>query len=311
MLDTVRLTGPWRTHERMPARRCLLVGTSRIRVRTDDSGDNILWAEASLPRLLFGHNGRVLEDQNQINKALTALCDEVSILALVPPGSRLQAGRVDIAWNFALLARPLIMAHGYLRVSGIRKGPTRFPDDTGISWRGARSEVVLTFYDKCKEMHVPGSVLRVELSLRNKRLDKLLPDGSWQRFDKLWEVLREVLGGIAPIQSVQQARNWIEAVAAESPEVRGRILSRLEPKSERTRRRYAQCLEAAAARVDHPFSWSHFLSEDGPPSVVHVEPNYYPTFRGNRVVWATDPVRCAAASATAATRTVLKQQNKQ
>ena len=249
----------------------MLVGPG-IRVRTDGSGDGILWAEASLPRLLFGHNGRVLAEQTQINEALNKLRDELSNFALVPPVSQLQAGRVDIAWNFPLLARPLIMAHGYLRVPTIRRGPTRFPDDTGISWRGAGSQIVLTMYDKSKQMHVPGSVLRVELSLRNRRLRERFAGTSWQCLDKLWEVFREVLSGIAPIQTVRQARNWLEAVAPESPEVRGRILSRLEHKSERTRRRNAQRLEVAAARIDRPFSWAEFLPIDAPPSPVQVEP---------------------------------------
>jgi hypothetical protein len=256
----------------MPAGYCMLVTSSRIRIRTDSSGENIVWAEASVPRLLFGHNGRVLEDQKQIDEALNKMQNELSIFAIVPPVSQLQAGRVDIAWNFPVLARPLIMAHGYLRVPTIRKGPTRFSDDTGISWRGARSQMVFTMYDKSKQMHVPGSVLRVELSLRNHRLRERFPDTSWQSFDRHWEVFREVLSGIAPIQAVHQAQNWLEAVALEPPEIRSRILSRLQNKSERTRRRYAQCLEVAAARIDHPFSWAEFLPVDAPPSPVHVEP---------------------------------------
>jgi replication protein CRI len=271
MLDTVKITGPWQTHDRMPARCCLRV-IRNIRVRTDGSGGNIVWAEASLPRLVFGHNGRVLADQTQINEALNKLRNELSNFALVPPVSQFQARRVDIAWNFPLVARPPIMAHGYLRVPTIRRGPTRFPDDTGISWRAAGSQMVLTMYDKSKQMHVPGSVLRVELSLRNHRLRERFAGTSWQSLDKLWEVFREVLSGIAPIQTVQQARNWLEAIAPESPEVRGRILSRLEHKSERTRRRYAQRLEVAAARIDGRFCWAEFLPIDAPPSPVQVEP---------------------------------------
>jgi hypothetical protein len=253
----------------------MIVSSSGIRVRTDGSGDAILWAEASLPRLIFGHNGRVLESQRQINEALNKLRDKLSIFALIPPVSQLQAGRVDIAWNFSVLPRPLIMAHGYLRVPGIRMGPTRFADDNGISWRGARSQIVLTMYDKSKQMHVPGSVLRVELSLRSHRLRERFAGTSWQSLDKLWEVFREILSGIVPIQTVRQARNWIEAVAPESPEIRGRILSRLEQKSERTRRRYAQGLEAAAARIGDPFSWGEFLPVGAPPSPVQVEPTTF------------------------------------
>jgi hypothetical protein len=253
----------------------MIVSSSGIRVRTDGSGDGILLAEASLPRQLFGHNGRVLESQRQINEALNKLRDKLSIFALIPPVSQLQAGRVDIAWNFPLQARPLIMAHGYLRVPGIRKGPMRFPDDTGISWRGAGSQMVLTMYDKSKQMHVPGSVLRVELSLRSHRLRERFPGTDWQCFDKLWRVFRDVLTGVPRIQTVQQARNWIEAVGPESPEIRGRILSRLEQKSERTRRRYAQGLEAAAARIGDPFSWGEFLPVGAPPSPVQVEPTTF------------------------------------
>jgi len=121
-------------------------------------------------------------------------------------------------------------------------------------------------YDKSKQMHVLGSVPQVELSLRNSRSQERSSSDSWQGFDKQREVFRGVLTGIPRIQIVRQARNWIEAVAPESPKMR--FLSRLEEKSERTRRRYAQRLEAAAARIDRLFSWAEFLPADAPPLPV-------------------------------------------
>jgi hypothetical protein len=270
MLDTVRIVGPWPAHERIPARRYMRLGKG-VQVRTDNFGEEILWAEASLPRLLFGHNGRVLENQEQIDQVLNKLCDEIADVAIVPPVSELHARRIDIAWNLLLPARSIIMAHSYVRVRNIHRGATRFPDDTGISWRGRHSQIVLTMYDKAKEMRVPGSVLRVELSLRNNSLRQRLPNGHWRRFESLWCALGEVLSGIPPIQGVREARDWIHAIAPESKEVRARVLARLGHKSDRTRRRYAQLMEIAAAEIENSFSWSSIIGM-GLPSPVHLEP---------------------------------------
>ena len=95
-------------------------------LRTDGDG-NILWAEASLPKLLFAHNGRVLEDQSQIDAAFGGLRGIVALDAHITEPEDWTALRIDLAWNFDLPARPLILPHCALRVPGIRRGNGRRP----------------------------------------------------------------------------------------------------------------------------------------------------------------------------------------
>ena len=76
-------------------------------------------AECSLPRLLFGHNGRVLEDQSQIDKALEELHSTLSVIASVPDVKTWRVWRADMAWNFDLPARAMIIAHACFRLPGI------------------------------------------------------------------------------------------------------------------------------------------------------------------------------------------------
>jgi hypothetical protein len=68
-------------------------------------------------------------------------------------------------------------------------------------------------------------------------------------------------------------KGWQEAVAAESLEIRQRIMARLAHKPSRSFRRNNARVEAAASvGVSESFSWSVRLNPQGPPPAVHVEP---------------------------------------
>jgi hypothetical protein len=77
----------------------------------------------------------------------------------------------------------------------------------GVSWRGARSRFIVRLNDKCRQMHVPGSVLRAEVSLRGEQLARRLPGHDWRNFDRLWETFRDVLITIPAIQRPQSDRS--------------------------------------------------------------------------------------------------------
>jgi hypothetical protein len=271
MLDTVmvRMRCPLRIP--LPARQKVNVAPG-VKAWADSLGRTLEKAEFSLPRVLFGHNGRVLECQDQIDSALMQCRGILGTIADMPELAHWKASRVDIAWNFEYPASALILAHSSLRVPGIMHGASLFKGGEGVSWRGAKSHKMITLYDKAREMRVPGSVLRAEISLRAEQLTRHLPGDGWRSFESLYQKYRELMASIPKIKSPIRARNFQEAIAQESAEVRARILANLAHKPPRTRRLYKQQIETAAARLAQPFSWAEILPADAPPAAVHVAP---------------------------------------
>jgi hypothetical protein len=270
MLDTVtaKLACPLRF--RLPGRQKLSL-VPGLKVWADLSGEILETAEFSLPKLLFGHNGRLLSSQSDIDTALARVSDRLSGIAVIPELADWNPRRVDMVWNYKLPALPLIMAHAGLRVPGILHGATLHNGGQGVSWRGGKSHKMITLYDKACQMRIPGSVLRAEVSLRAGQLLRYLPGETWRLFNSLYRTYRSLLASIPPIQTPAQAASFPEAIGLESLEVRGRILSRLAHKPSRTFRRYRQQVEAAAAQLERTFSWAEILPEDTPPPGIHVE----------------------------------------
>ena len=224
-----------------------------------------------MPTLVHGHNGYVLENQEQIDAALEKGDAALAEISKVGSIRHCHAWRADIAWNFDLEATPLILAHASSRLPQIRRGATLYDGGQGVSWRGARSRLVVRLYDKCRQMHVPGSVLRAEISLQGEQLARRLSGGDWYDFDRLWQAFRDVLVTIPAIQRPSVACNWAEAVGKEPVEIRRRIMARLAHKPPRTFRRYSQQVEAAAANLEQRFCWADLLANDVPPTPVHIE----------------------------------------
>jgi hypothetical protein len=269
MLDTIRIAGPWPLKRPLPPGRLLNDGV--IKLRTDPDLPEVRWVEVSLARLFFGHNGQVLANQDEIDAALERLETRLNPLVPVPDLRTCRLSRSDLAWNFDIQARALIRAHSAVRVPGIRSGATLHRDGQGVSWWGSRSRVKITLYDKARERHVPGSVLRAEVSLAGSELHRHFPDQTWYRFEHQYQVFREILVTIPPIPKPAPGRGWQEAIAAEPPEVRERILARLVHKPSATFRRWRRRIEAAAARLPETFSWAELLPVSGPPPAVTVQ----------------------------------------
>lgn len=269
MLDTLTIRMCWPLTSPLPANRRLTLRRG-VKAWAGASGDSLERAEFSLPTLLHGHNGYVLENQEQIDAALEKGDAALAEISKVGSIRHCHAWRADIAWNFDLEATPLILAHASSRLPQIRRGATLYDGGQGVSWRGARSRFVVRLYDKCRQMHVPGSVLRAEVSLQGEQLLRRLPGGAWHNFDRLWQVFRNVLVSIPPIQRPSIASNWPEAVGKEPVEIRRRIMARLAHKPPRTFRRYSQQVEAAAANLEETFSWATFLEQDQASKPLHV-----------------------------------------
>src|SRR4029077_19445698 len=114
MLDTVtaKLACPLRIP--LPGRQKLSL-VRGLKVWADQSGERLEKVEFSLPKLLFGHNGRVLTSQAEIDVSLDKCADILSTIARIPDVPKWDVRRVDMVWNYNLPALPLIMAHAPLR----------------------------------------------------------------------------------------------------------------------------------------------------------------------------------------------------
>jgi len=272
MLDTFAIRANWSLHEpRTDGRRVRLSNGSPVWVIIKEA--RLVWAEVSLPKLLHGHNGRVLENQKQLDAALAKFHELLNGIAEASEIAAWDVCRTDIAWNFNKVAPPLIFAHGALRMPGIHCGATSHADGEGVSWIGAKSRFKVMLYDKARQMHVPGSVLRAEISLRGQRITHFLGTGGFQNFSAIYRAFRTVMALLPPIQTPTKAANWQDALGAEPPEVRQRVLARLAHKPKGTLRRYRRRIEAAAAKLPENFSWADILPAENPPPPVNCEPS--------------------------------------
>lgn len=275
MLDTVTFREPWRLRVRLPRGRQFRFPTQilpGVKGQVDASGEMLKSVECSLPQLLFEENGHVLEDQKQIDASLVKLRDGLAMFADVGDHRGWQPWRADMAWNYDWPAPPLILAHATLRLPSVRSGATLHRGGQGVSWRGAKSRLMVTIYDKCREMRVPGSVLRAEVALRGEMLHRYLKGHDWRIFHAQWRAYRGIMTSLPPIQGPSRAGSLLEAIGHELPEIRNRILARLAHRPDRTWRRWRECCEAAAANQPGAFSWADSLPIEGPPPPVNVEP---------------------------------------
>jgi hypothetical protein len=271
MLDTLGILADWPLRKPLPnGRNVRLSNTSPVRFSV--KANRIVWVEVSLPKLLFGHNGRGIENQAQLDTALAKLREELNVFAIVPEIAEWQVWRADIAWNFDLMAEPIILAHAALRLPGIHRGADLHNGGEGVSWRGAKSRFMVTLYNKSREMHVSGSILRGEISLRGHQLTRHLKAGEFQDFGVIYRAYRGIMASLPPIQKPDKAANWQDALGAESVEIRQRVLARLAHKPKGTLRRYRRSVEAAAAKLPESFSWANILPSESPPPPINCEP---------------------------------------
>lgn len=126
--------------------------------------------QASLPRVLFGNNGRLIRSPEQLEEAqkrLTAILDETT-------GVRQACGeylRVDLVLHFKCDVKKFIVAHRHCRHPLIRRETVEYGVN-GLKLHGAEASVC--FYDKSYEMGFgPGDILRLELQLRKPKLNEI------------------------------------------------------------------------------------------------------------------------------------------
>src|SRR6266850_4035787 len=223
MLDTIEVLANWPVHSPLPGRRRHVLLARCIDIRLDETRQFVRWVKVSLPKLFFGCNGSVIQNEGQLTAALTKLVEELRAVADVPPETEWQLSRIDLAWNFDLPAPALILGHACLRVPGVGNGADLWRGGHGVSWRGRRSQFIVQLYDKCREMRVHGSVLRAEIRLKGRQLARHLRGQSWCDFSAMYHVFRAVLATIPSIQKPTKAASWQDAVGMEDEAVRNRI----------------------------------------------------------------------------------------
>lgn len=227
--------------------------------------------ECSLPRLLWGNNGRLIENQQQLDDAFRKLEIGLATICHSDGFSNSEVDRIDLCWNYDISAEAVILAHAALLIPWVQTGATLHKGGQGVSWLGTKSLFKLMLYNKSRKERVAGSVLRAEIALRGARLRSVIHGGEWRDFAALWCLYRSFMVQIPPIPSVTSVTRLIEAVGQEPPEIRNRILARLAHRPGRTVRRLKEQCEAAAAKLKKPFSWAEILPVANPPKAVHVE----------------------------------------
>lgn len=227
-------------------------------------------AEAELPKLLWGHNGRLITSQGELDASLELLR---SSLQKYVEFSSWQFVRVDLCWQFNTDAKAVILAHQWTCLPGIRKRPTVFDGGKQISWRGGRSRVVLKMYQKSSSSTGESkTVLRVELTLAGAglrcRINPIVP----LRFDALWKAFRDELIKLpAPRVPERRKHSFAEIIAALAPECRKMAL--LVYRAGRTAQSVSNFEKhvGMACLQQIVWNWETELPADHPPTAVHVD----------------------------------------
>ena len=237
----------------------------------------------SAPRLLWGHNGRLIKSQAEIDAALAKANRIMSTLGTVVHPKR-TFRRVDLVWQFFGSVLPYKQAYGTALCPGIRSSPDIY---THSSVRWAGSEMNLTIYDKGREMGMfPDRVVRAEIQFKKARkvrhaFDSEVPVHHLD-FDHCYRIYRRILTGFDPDTPVEQIdfKNitqpsieerlaWITAQAA----LDGKDYSEIATFGvcNKTRARFRRLLAHWKERTFR-LRWADSLPLDGPPEAVEISP---------------------------------------
>lgn len=157
--------------------------SSGLRVWGDAKGP--VFCEASLPRLVYPHNGYLITDQRTLDKALDRLWRLVSEVVTDHRPGKWQ--RLDTVWQFEGSPSSWVFALQGQRVPFSRKAASNFFGES-ITWNGRKES--LRIYDKGLECHKVRdmNVVRMELETKSAALRP-------SRTDSTGEVVESILRG--------------------------------------------------------------------------------------------------------------------
>jgi hypothetical protein len=267
MVDTVKIEFNGVAKIDIPPRKRLTL-TNGARLWYD--GIATFRAEAELPKLLWGHNGRLITNQEDLDASLELLR---SSLQKYVEFSSWQFVRIDLCWQFNTDAKAVILAHQWTCLPGIRKRPTVFDGGKQISWRGGRSRVVLKMYQKSSSpIGESKTVLRVELTLAGAGLRCRINPSVPLRFDTLWKAFRgELIKLPAPRVPERRKHSFAEIIAALAPECQkmGLLIYQAGRTAQSVSNFEKQVGTACLQRI--VWDWGTKLPSDHPPIAVHVD----------------------------------------
>jgi hypothetical protein len=234
----------------------------------------VKYHRASLPRLSYGHNGRLIPNQAELDAAVGLLQAKTEEIAN-PPRCSYYLTRVDLVWQFRCDPAAFILAHRHARHARLRCDPTRY-ESRSMALEG--SEMRISFYDKVLERFKRnGDVLRVEVQLRGDRLKEELGNGARVTrlvFADCYAAFRRIMlgfclppiergGKIAQLLAMGERAGWqsdgIPAFDLYTGGMSGRHVRRLQKQM------------AAWRPMVFQIDWAQILPVDGPPAVVDVE----------------------------------------
>jgi len=203
MVDTLKVRFTGAPHVSIPARRKLTLPGGVVRFWHDGEGN--CKAEAELPKLLWGHNSRLVASQADIDASVTRLRE---IISQVVKFESWKLVVVDLCWQFQTQPAEVILAYQWIRFPGVRNLPSLLYGGKEISWRGACARLVLKFYHKAE------GVLRVELRLAGGELRQRISDDAPLDFGELYGVFRAEILKLSPVQLPEARKHSLAEIIA-------------------------------------------------------------------------------------------------
>jgi hypothetical protein len=270
MLDTIKfeMSAPLKVPGQCPIPlpwgkyiRCWVDPTTRILTRV----------ECSLPKLVYGHNGRLIVDQEELDRAMERLRKEVSKVAEVPDLDEWVPNRCDLVWQLGgMEAGKIIDVLAGFQFPRIQKPPMHVAGQS-VAWRGANSRFVVSAYDKARQLRVDGDVLRIEVRLCGHHLRERLGQRDWRSFADLYAVYRKVIMKLPTLPKASTEHSMLTALTlCSGPELAGRVVMVI-TRNKETIRKYRREISRAHARLPSKLVWAEIFPEVTPPAPVSIE----------------------------------------
>lgn len=182
MVDTVCFQQRFRLAQPLPSKLHTLDAKADFKVRV--AANEITWVSVSLPKLLFGRNTKLIENQQQLDEALAMVDAKLSSLGTKMDLER-RFTRVDLCWQFKRRPTPFFLAHAPCNHPEIVAEGATFRNRyqiTGLWWKSAPKlgatrrtrPIVIRMYAVQSKRRPTIEVVRVEIQLRLRKLPEKL-----------------------------------------------------------------------------------------------------------------------------------------
>lgn len=262
-----------------------------IRLFVQAGSGIVVRVEADLPKLLFGHNGRLITTQAQLDcafarlrQALQTVCQLASPHRGYHPGdlagdTATHCTRIDLAWQFDLAPAFVFLALRNAKHTEIHKRKGEWQDET-LVFPGTKLRI--SIYDKKRKERArcEHNVLRFEVQLHDDKIDRhfgVPKNGVLQRLliDTAYAAYRNVFLGFGSDLVPDPARRgsifdyvaWVVTKLQDDDPVGVYCLTkRMCPQRSRD---FRKKVGLRVPRLVH-FSWADILPEGHQPPAVEI-----------------------------------------